>query len=56
MRLAADMLLATSNEQKGRAGSDLRRACGDMKAYAEDYIVENVIGDKLSELFRAGDG
>jgi hypothetical protein len=49
--LAADMLLATSNEQKGRSGSDLRRACGDIKAYAEVYIVKNVIGDKLSNCF-----
>lgn len=49
--LAADMLLATSNEQKGRSGSDLRRACGDMKARAESYIVKNVIAGKLSNCF-----
>jgi prophage DNA circulation protein len=51
-RLAADRLLATSNEQKGRSGSDLRRACGDLKANAETYIVDNVIGAKLHECFR----
>jgi prophage DNA circulation protein len=51
--LAADLLLATSNDQKtGRAGSDLRRVCGDMKAYAEDYIVANVIAPKLSDCFQ----
>lgn len=49
--LAADLLLATSNEQKGSAGSDLRRACGDMKANAEVYIITNVIGPKLSACF-----
>jgi prophage DNA circulation protein len=49
--LVADMLLATSNNQIGRAGADLRRACGDMKAYAENYIVANVIGPKLSDCF-----
>ena len=49
--LAADMLLGTSNEQKGRSGSDLRRACGDMKAHANTYIVNNVIGPKLSNCF-----
>jgi len=49
--LAADLLLATSNDQKGRTGSDLRRACGDMKAHAENYIVENVIAEKLSNCF-----
>jgi hypothetical protein len=50
--LAADMLLATSNDQpQGRAGSDLRRACGDIKAYAETYIVENVIAAKLATCF-----
>jgi prophage DNA circulation protein len=50
-QLAADMLLATSNDQIGRAGSDLRRACGDMKAHAEVYIVTNVIGPKLANCF-----
>jgi hypothetical protein len=50
-RLAADRLLATSNEQKGRSGSDLRRACGDMKANADIYIVRNVIAAKLAECF-----
>jgi hypothetical protein len=49
--LAADMLVATSNNFVGRAGSDLRRACGDMKANAEIYIVANVIGPKLSACF-----
>lgn len=50
-RLVADMLLATSNAQLGRAGSDLRRACGDMKVNAEVYIVANLIGPKLSGCF-----
>jgi hypothetical protein len=50
--LAADLLLATSNDQAvGRIGSDLRRACGDLKAYADLYIVKNMIGDKLSDAF-----
>ena len=49
--LAADLLLATSNDQIGRAGADLRRACGDMKAHADIYIIKNVIGDKLSNCF-----
>lgn len=49
--LAADRLLATSNEQKGRSGSDLRRACGDLKANAENYIVDNVIAEKISNCF-----
>lgn len=51
VRMAAGLLLATSNEQKGRSGSDLRRACGDLKSYAENYIVKNMIGDKLSDAF-----
>ena len=50
-QLAADMLLATTNNQVGRAGSDLRRACGDMKANANIYIVDNVIGPKLANCF-----
>lgn len=49
--LVADMLLATSSEQKGRSGSDLRRVCGDMKVNAEIYIAKNVIGPKLSNCF-----
>src|SRR4029077_12786484 len=49
--LAADQLLATSNNQIGRAGADLRRACGDMKARAKEYIVANVIGPKLADCF-----
>jgi hypothetical protein len=49
--LSADQLLATSNNQIGRAGADLRRACGDMKAHAEEYIVANTIGPKLSNCF-----
>lgn len=49
--LAADLLLATSSEQKGPTGSELRRACGDMKSFAENYIVANIIGRKLSNCF-----
>jgi len=49
--LAAKMLLATLSTQEGRAGSDLRRACEDLKSFAELYIVRNVIGEKLSECF-----
>ena len=49
--LAADLLLKTSNNQIGRAGADLRRACGDMKANANVYIVTNVIAAKLSNCF-----
>jgi prophage DNA circulation protein len=47
----ADMLLGTSQEKKGRAGSDLRRYCGDIKANAESYIVNNIIANKLSVCF-----
>jgi prophage DNA circulation protein len=50
-RLATEMLLATSNDQVGRAGSDLRRACGDILAYADIYIATNVIADKLTACF-----
>ena len=35
----------------GRAAADLRRACGDMQANAERYIVNNTIGAKLSDCF-----
>jgi len=49
--LVADLLLATSNDQKGMSGSALRRACGDIKAGAESYIANNTIGEKLSECF-----
>jgi prophage DNA circulation protein len=52
VRLVANMLVATSNTQMaGRAGSDLRRACGDLSANAETYIVSNQIGPKLSGAF-----
>jgi prophage DNA circulation protein len=47
----ADMLLATSNDQKGTTGSNLRRACGDLKAFAEQYISSGVIATKLSNSF-----
>jgi len=50
--LAIDMLLATSNDQKGRVGSDLRRSCGDMKSYVQSYIVNNQIAEKLSNCFK----
>ncbi len=49
--LAADLLLATSNEQKGRSAADLRLACGDVKSYADYYIHRNVIGKKLANCF-----
>jgi hypothetical protein len=51
VNLAADLLLATSNDQVGRNGSDLRRACGDLKARADLYIIKNMIGNKLSTAF-----
>jgi len=51
-REAADLLLATSNDQRiGRAGSDLRRACGDLKANAEVYVAHNKIAAKLAACF-----
>ena len=50
-QLAASMLVATSNNQVGRAGADLRRACGDMQANADSYIVSNQMGAKLSGCF-----
>jgi len=49
--LASDLLLATSNDEKGLSGSELRRACWDMKVYAENYIVENTVATNLSECF-----
>jgi prophage DNA circulation protein len=50
--LAADLLLSTtSNEGEGRQGADLRRACGDLKAHAEAFIIENTIAAKLSDCF-----
>jgi len=50
--LAADLLLATTSDQsKGREAADLRRACGDLKAHAEVFIVENMIPAKLSDCF-----
>jgi prophage DNA circulation protein len=49
--VAIDMLLATSNDQQGRAGSDLRRACGDMKANVKTYIAENEIAAKVANCF-----
>jgi hypothetical protein len=51
VNLAADLLLATSTDQIGSTASDLRRACGDLKAHADIYIVKNMIGDKLSAAF-----
>jgi len=51
VRLAADQLLETSSDLKGMAGSDLRRACGDLRARAEVYISDNVIGPKLNDAF-----
>jgi prophage DNA circulation protein len=51
VRVATSMLLATSNNQIGRAGSDLRRACGDMAANAEEYITYNQAAPKLAYCF-----
>jgi prophage DNA circulation protein len=51
VRAATGMLLATSNNQIGRAGSDLRRACGDMATNAEIYITYNQIAPKLAYCF-----
>jgi hypothetical protein len=51
VRVATSMLLATSNNQIGRAGSDLRRACGDMAANAEAYITYNQAAPKLAYCF-----
>ena len=50
-RVATSMLLQTSNNQLGRAGSDLRRACGDVAANAEVYITYNQIAPKLAYCF-----
>lgn len=49
--LATDMLMLTSNKQEGRAGSDLRRTCGDMRANVKPYIVNNQIAEKLLNCF-----
>jgi prophage DNA circulation protein len=51
VRVATSQLLATSNDQIGRAGSDLRRACGDLAANAEEYITYNQIAPKLAYCF-----
>lgn len=51
VRIATSMLLRTSNNQFGRAGSDLRRACGDVAANAETYIAYNQIAPKLAYCF-----
>ena len=50
-RLAADLLLAVPADQVGRAGSDLRLVCGDMKLHADSHIANNVIAEKLLECF-----
>jgi len=50
--LAADLLLGTSvNDRKGREASNLRRACGELKANGKNFIVDNVIAEKLSNAF-----
>lgn len=46
-----DMLLGTSKQQVGRAGSDLRAACGDMAVNAKKYIIYNQIAPKLAYCF-----
>lgn len=51
VRLAISGLLATSNDQRGRAGSDLRHGCGDVSANAEQYITYNQIAPKLAYCF-----
>ena len=51
VRVATSMLLQTSNDQIGRAGSDLRRACGDVATNAEAYITYNQIAPKLAYCF-----
>jgi hypothetical protein len=51
VRIATTALLATSNNQLGRQGSDLRRACGDLAANAEFYITYNTISAKLTYCF-----
>lgn len=51
VRVATSMLLQTSNNQIGRAGSDLRHACGDLAVNAEIYITYNQIAPKLSNCF-----
>jgi len=47
----ANMLLGTSKQQVGRAGSDLRSACGDMAVNAKKYIIYNQIAPKLASCF-----
>jgi hypothetical protein len=48
---AVDLLLRTSGEKQGRTGSDLRRACGDVKAHAESLIYNNKIAVPLANCF-----
>jgi hypothetical protein len=49
--LAVTLLLGTSSDQQGRSGSDLRRACGDVLANGQSYIVHNTIGPALNGCF-----
>jgi prophage DNA circulation protein len=51
VRLSTGMLLQTSDKLAGRAGSDLRRACGDLAANAEEYITYNKVAPKLAYCF-----
>jgi prophage DNA circulation protein len=51
IRTATSMLLATSSGQQGRAGSDLRRACGDLAVNAEKYAAYNQVAYKLAYCF-----
>jgi hypothetical protein len=51
VRVAISLLMETASKQTGRTGSDLRRACGDMAANAEQYITYNLIAPKLAYCF-----
>lgn len=50
---ALDGLLMTVSET-GRAGSDLRRACGSLKVTAEWHIENNTIAEPLGQCFDLG--
>lgn len=50
IRRVLDALLLTASET-GRAGADLRRACGTLKVTAEAHIYNNTIAEPLGECF-----
>jgi len=48
-----DALLVTASDT-GRAGADLRRACGRLKVTADLHLTNNTIAEPLGECFELG--